>query len=253
MPILIINIEYDGTNYGGWQIQPNAITIQGKIESALFELSGQILNLVGAGRTDAGVHASGMIAHTEINPDFKIPENKIAQALNALLPNDIFIKNVKITDKSFHARFDAIAREYIYSIHTIQSVFKNRYSVFIPYKLNKKILFESARIFIGSHDFTAFSKNNPDTKSHICNVNICEWIEISQFSYTLKIKSDRFVYGMVRSLTGAMIDAARGKKTTNNLRLSLESGIRKHISTIAPPQGLVLEKIYYPKTLAFFD
>ncbi|MFC2131134.1 tRNA pseudouridine(38-40) synthase TruA [Bacteroidota bacterium] len=248
MSIIILKIEYDGTNYGGWQIQPNSVTIQEKIQDAILELTGFQINLVGAGRTDAGVHAQGMIAHAEVKSDLKIPENKIPKALNSLLPDDIRIRKAKITRTPFHARFDAIAREYSYTIHLKESPFLGRFSTLIKYDLDFRLLFESAKIFIGKHDFTTFSKLNPDTKNYHCDIEKSYWEKLED-SWQYHVKADRFVYGMVRSLVGAMIDAARGKRSIEELASAFDESDRNKISPLAPPQGLILEKIYYPKNI----
>ncbi|MFH1052580.1 MAG: tRNA pseudouridine(38-40) synthase TruA [bacterium] len=253
MQTLILKIEYDGTNYGGWQIQPNAPTVQEEIQKAYFSLTGEQINLVGAGRTDAGVHARGMVAHAVLENELKIPQKKIVKAINGNLPLDIRITDAVLTDKKFNARFDAISREYSYSIHLKETPFLNRYSTYIRYKLDIEKLFASAKVFLGKHNFTTFSKLNSDTKNYICTVEKCEWERISDNQYILHIKADRFVYGMVRSLVGAMLDVARGKRSIKDIRESLEQENRELISPIAPPQGLVLEKIYYPEDMSLDD
>lgn len=250
---LVLKIEYDGTNYGGWQIQQNKITIQETIQSAFNKLAGFEINLIGAGRTDAGVHARGMIAHAVLEDSLKIPDTNLPKVINSYLPSDIRILNSKITESKFHARYNAIAREYSYSIHSVDSVLINRFSTLVNYKINNKKIFDSAKLFAGKHDFTAFSKNNPDTKSYICNVEKCKWEQISNEQMRLTIKADRFVYGMVRSIVGAMLDVARGKKSISEIRQALNKAERTDISSLAKPNGLILEKIYYPKDLDFFD
>jgi len=252
MQTLILKIKYDGTNYGGWQIQHNAPSIQEEIQKAFFELTGEKINLIGAGRTDAGVHAAGMVAHTILDKELRIPQKKFVHAINGKLPSDIRITNSVITEKEFNARFDAKAREYSYSIHLEDSPFINRFSTFIKYKLDFEKLFKSSEIFLGKHDFTTFSKLNNDTKNYVCNVKKCKWIRTTENQYIFIIKADRFVYGMVRSLVGAMLDAARGKRTIKNIKKSLAQKNRELCSPLAPPQGLVLEKIFYPKELDFF-
>jgi len=245
MQTLILKIQYDGTNYGGWQIQPNARTIQDEIQKAFLSLTGEEINLIGAGRTDAGVHARGMVAHTALKNELKIPSKKIVKAINGHLPDDIRITDASLTDKKFNARFDAIAREYSYSIHTKESPFLNRFSTFIRYKLDIDKLFASAELFHGKHDFTTFSKLNEDTKNYVCDVEKCEWSGVSECQYILQIKADRFVYGMVRSIVGAMLDVAHGKRSIKDVKNALSQKNRELISPIAPPQGLVLEKVFY--------
>ncbi|MGA2297091.1 MAG: tRNA pseudouridine(38-40) synthase TruA [FCB group bacterium] len=251
METLILKIEYDGTNYAGWQIQPNAVTIQEEIEKALFKICGYRINLIAAGRTDAGVHARGQVAHGIIPEEqkikFSIPDYKISHALNSNLPDDIRIISGRIVPTTFHARYDAIAREYSYSIHTANSVFLRRFSTLIKYKLDYELLKKSSEIFIGIHDFTTFSKNNEEIKNHKCNVEVCKWEQIDENRWFLKIRANRFLYGMVRALVGAMIDIAREKRTIKEIEEALKLCNRELASSFAQPQGLVLEEIFYPE------
>lgn len=247
MKNLVLKIEYDGTNYGGWQIQPNSPTIQQKIEKALNKLTDLYLRVNGAGRTDAGVHGREQAAHCEIDDDFPVPEEKIPKALNTNLPKDIRIEDARIIDFNFHARFDAIAREYTYNIIDKDSVFKNRFAAFFKYPFEPEILYETTEIFVGRHDFTTFSKYNPDYDQYFCNVEYCEWSHPEENLYSLRIKANRFVYGMIRLIAGAMYDAARGKRTIDDLKQVFKKRDRSLASPMAPPQGLILEKIYYPK------
>jgi tRNA pseudouridine38-40 synthase len=252
MTTLILKIEYDGTIYGGWQFQPNAPSVQEEIEKVLTELAGNKIGIVGAGRTDAGVHARGQVAHAKLENKFPIPEKKIPYVLNSKLPDDIRIVDTSIVNYDFHARFDAIAREYSYTITTNQSVFNRFFATLIRYKLDYDLLEKSAQIFVGKHDFTTFSKNNSETKDYICNVKKCKWKQISNDSWRLQIRADRFVYGMVRSVVGAMIDIARGKRTIKEVKQALKDCDRSKSSPLAQAKGLVLEKIIYPSNHRIF-
>ncbi len=243
---IVLLVEYDGTNYAGWQIQPNAITVQEKLNAAIKNILGKDIVTIAAGRTDAGVHSTGQVVHfVHKNNIFPIAQDKIPLAINSLLPSDIRIKDAYITKNEFHARFGAIAREYIYKLSTERSVFNRHYSWQIPYKINKKKLFNSANIFIGKHDFTTFSKLNKNINNYICNVEICQWQEITQNNFELTIKADRFVYGMVRALVGAMIEISRNKRTLEEVSIALQKCNRKYISPLAAACGLTLNKIYY--------
>ncbi len=250
---LILKLEFDGTNYNGWQSQINGNTIQNKIELALYKVFKQKLKLIGAGRTDSGVHSSEFIANTILEKQINIDENKIPIAINSYLPDDIRIIESKLISKNFNARYSAIARQYGYYIHLIPSVFLNRYSTFVKYKLNIDLLLNSAGLFLGEHNFIAFSKKNEDTKNYICKVEQSYWTKIDDYKFKFTIKSDRFVYGMVRAIVGTMIDIARKKKSFDEIQKSFKSCNRENISPLAPPQGLFLEKIYYPKDLDFFN
>ncbi|MBI5326208.1 MAG: tRNA pseudouridine(38-40) synthase TruA [Ignavibacteriae bacterium] len=252
MATLILKIEYDGTNYGGWQIQPNAPSIQEEIEKVLTELVGNKIGIVGAGRTDAGVHARGQVAHAKLGAKFPVPEKKIPYVLSSKLPDDIRIVDAIIVDYDFHARFDAIAREYSYTITTNQTVFNRLFSTLLRYNLDYNLLIKSGQIFLGKNDFTTFSKYNSETRDYTCNVTICKWKKVSDDTYRLQIRADRFVYGMVRSVVGAMIDIGRGKRTIKEVKQALRVCDRSKVSPLAPAKGLVLEKIYYPNKFHIF-
>lgn len=242
-------IEYDGTEFGGWQIQPNAPTIQEKIQNAFLALTGKPCNLIGAGRTDAGVHAAGQVANVLLDDDFPIPDEKIAIALNTKMPDGIRIKKVARVPEDFHARYDAVAREYEYSFHTDDSVFYRNFSTYFKYPIDEDLLFTIANLFIGEHDFTSFSKNNPATKSHVCRVEKCEWQKTDADKYKLTIRANRFVYGMVRSIVGAMLEVAAERKFPTDLIFCLQNPGRENYIKLAPPNGLVLRKVFYKQEI----
>lgn len=252
MQTLILCIEYDGSGYAGWQRQPNALTVQECVERALANITQQKLSAVAAGRTDAGVHARGQVTHTALGGAFPVREEKIRKAINSNLPKDIRVNGAKIFKGKFNARFDAIAREYSYSLTSSDSVFLTHFATFIKYPFDPNILTEAAGVFRGEHDFTTFSKHNPDTARYWCKVEKCEWEKVEAKLWRLHIIADRFVYGMVRALTGAMIDAARKKRSIPELQTALDKSDRSLSSPLAPPQGLVLERIYYPEEIEFF-
>ncbi|MBM2814534.1 MAG: truA [Ignavibacteria bacterium] len=252
MATLGLKIEYDGTDYCGWQRQANSITIQERVEIALEKLINKSISIIGAGRTDSGVHARGQVASALIDDDFPIPENKIKLALNSELPKDIRIIEGKFFNFPFHARFDAVAREYSYTVINKEDVFRRRFSAYYTHKMDEESLFSSAEMFLGKHDFTAFSKKNPDVKNYICKVEICKWEKMDDNSFRLKIKSDRFVYGMVRSLTSVMLGLAAGKLKKKEIQESFMENKRKPIAALMPPSGLILEKVYY-NNIKFLD
>lgn len=246
MKTLVLVLEYDGTNYSGWQIQKNSLSIQQEIESALYILTSKKYNIIAAGRTDAGVHAKGQVVSTIID-DFTVPYDKIIYALNSKLPKAIRVVKSKIINEKFHARFDADYREYEYYITTKFNTFERFYVSFIKYPINQKLLFDSAELFIKKYDFTSFSKFNPDTENPVCNVTKCEWSKLERGKFKLNIKADRFLYGMVRSLAGVMVDIARGKRSAAEACEALQKKDRKYNSPLAPPEGLYFLKAGYPK------
>jgi tRNA pseudouridine38-40 synthase len=244
---LVFSIQYDGTDYAGWQVQPDAITVQGEIQKVLKGFGIDEIPTA-AGRTDAGVHGRNMTAHVGLTDDFRLPIEKTALILNKKLPKDILIKDARIIeDDDFHSRFSAIARQYSYFVHTKPDVFLHRFSTLYTYPVDFEILKKSAEIFRGEHDFSSFSKINPDIKNMICQMETCYWEELEEGKYRLEIKADHFLYGMVRSLVGAMLDCARGKRSLEGLRKALDSKVRNYNSPLAPPNGLFFEKAFYPK------
>jgi tRNA pseudouridine38-40 synthase len=246
-----LKVEYDGTNYSGWQRQPNSNSVQQEIEHALKKLTGHEIQVLGSGRTDAGVHARGQIAHFKTPIEiFSIPEEKIIRAINSRLPKDIRILGHCIPHGDFHCTRDAIYREYSYSVTKTEHVFNRYFTTYYPYPLDEEKLLSSGKFFLGEYDFTSFSKINLSTISYVCNVSVCEW-ECSQYGeYILHIGANRFVYAMVRSIVGAMLEYARGTISENEIVHLLEVPQRNSQlkrTPVAEPQGLVLEKVIYPE------
>lgn len=247
---IALKLQYDGTNYSGWQIQPNAITVQELLDKALLQVFGVKLSSLGSGRTDTGVHARAQVCSVKYEGIPKLPAKKLVKALNQKLPLDIRIIDAAYLAK-FHARYDAIFREYSYSIITKEDVFNNRFCSYVKYPIDFDLLFQSAIIFKQKVDFTTFSKLNPDTINPICNVILSQWEQIDTHHYKYSIRSNHFLYGMVRSIVGTMIDIARSKRTIEEVGVALYSKNRQLNSPLISPKGLVLEKIYYPTELNF--
>ena len=246
---LILRLEYDGTRYAGWQFQENARTVQEVVQNAARAIIGRHLPVVGAGRTDSGVHARGQLAHIALPAPLAIPETKLCVAFNTRLPKDVRVTGGQLLRTRFHARFDACAREYSYIMSRSDSVFCRHFRWFMPFPYDAERLFDSAATFVGKHDFTTFSKRNDDTPKYECEVEICRWKRVDTYTVKLQIKADRFVYGMVRALVGAMLEIARKRRTTDEVARALAARDRTMCSPLAAPEGLTLEKIYYPPEL----
>ncbi len=246
---LLLRLEYDGTRYAGWQHQPHGLTIQAVLEEALKRLTGHSLRAVAAGRTDAGVHARGQVVHIRVPPSWRIPEERIPPALNSLLPEDIRVRRAQLTDRPIHARYDACARAYSYTITRIPSVFGRHFRWYVPFPFDPELLSEAAEVFLGRHDFTTFSKHQPQARSYFCTVFESRWEQLCSGSWRFHIRADRFVYGMVRALVGAMLQVARRRRTVDDLRYALAARDRRYASALAPPHGLVLERVFYPEEL----
>jgi tRNA pseudouridine38-40 synthase len=257
-------VEYDGTDYVGWQWQPNGISVQQRLEEAVSAITGAACTVVGSGRTDAGVHGFGQVAHVDVPASCRIPVEKAARAFNAGLPPDIRIREVRHAPNHFHARFDAVRREYRYRIALQASVFRHQY-VWQPNinaaTFNAAQLQACADVFVGEHDFTTFSKLNTDTERYVCRVERAVWNDIpintrtttgtanDAVLYELSIAADRYVYGMVRSLVGTMMDVALGKRGLDDVADALRSCDRSRNSTLAPACGLTLWRVEYPEPL----
>jgi tRNA pseudouridine38-40 synthase len=246
MQTIILCVEYDGTDYYGWQVQSDRKTIQGELNRAVRKVFGKEWQVIGAGRTDTGVHSSGQIAHFVCDERLKIPRSKVILALNQKLPNNIRIKRLWFTDLEFHSRFDADLREYRYKFSRHPSVFERRFTTFLPYKLDIPLLHKSAEVFLGKHSFFTFSKANSSNGDYVCDIKQCHWQQNDSDSYELTIIADRYVYGMVRALVGAMIDVARHKRTISEIETALNASDRNLQSSLAPAYGLNLHRIYYP-------
>jgi tRNA pseudouridine38-40 synthase len=241
---LIIKFQFDGTDFVGWQMQPGQRSLQGELTKAFELKTGIEYKIIAAGRTDTGVHGISQIATIKID-DFRIPEEKIVPAINTVLPNDIQLLDAQIIDEDYNARFDAISREYNYYITSDYSVFKRRYFAHYKEKLDINLMNEAALSIIGNHDFTTYSKVNNDLNHYGCKLEICQWLQINETDIKLHIKSNRFVYSMVRSLVGTMVDIGSGKLEIDYLKNSLLKKDRSLCSTIAPANGLFFEKAYF--------
>jgi tRNA pseudouridine38-40 synthase len=244
MITLAMVIEYDGTDFSGWQIQPNAPTLQESLQNAWKKITGQNISIMGSGRTDAGVHSFGQVASANIE-QILIPEEKIAFALNSILPNSIKIVKAKYLDFEFHSRFDAVSREYVYYLGWNLNVFNKR----IIAEQNRIIDFnkvsEIAPIFLGKNDFTSLSKNNPDIKNNFCIIEESNWNKIADNIYKYHIKSNHFLYGMVRAIVGVMIDYSAGKISKEKIEYMLQNPKREYNFTFAKPNGLYLNRVNY--------
>ncbi len=240
-----LTIEYDGTDYFGWQRQLNKRTIQEEIEDALYVLTKEKINLIASGRTDSGVHAKKQIANFKTNS--KIPSDKFAYALNSILPKDISIVESVEADINFHARFDAVSKKYRYIIYNskTRTGLYNRYSYHVPYKLDIEKMKEFLQLLEGTHDFIGFMSTNSDVKDTVRTIYKIELIKKENMIF-IDIEGNGFLYNMVRIIVGTAIDIGRGKITDNIVDI-LESKDRKKLGQTATSQGLFLEWVKYSK------
>ncbi len=237
-----LTLEYDGTSFSGWQVQPGRRTVQGVLEERLSELLGEKIAVIGSGRTDAGVHALGQVANFKAVSG--IPLKAFREGLNRLLPRDVAVLRAEEAGERFHARFDAGKRLYRYHIVTARSPVRERFAWFARYDLDFGVLDKTAGKIVGRHDFTSFSSAQAEVESFVVEVNKARW-KRSGDMLTFEIEADRFLHNMVRILVGTMVDMARGKIDPKSFADILRSKDRKKAGRTAPPQGLFLVKVIY--------
>lgn len=235
-------IQYDGTEYAGWQVQNNAVSVQQTIIDAIKVLLKEKVNLIGAGRTDTGVHALGQTANFRTEIDIDVA--KFTYQLNAILPSDISITELTKANPEFHARFDAKKRSYIYLISKQKSPFFKNFSYRYKGELNIANLNLLSKTFLGPHNFTSFSRKNSDTKNKICNIYDIRWKE-SQGMVFFFIEADRFLHGMVRTIVGTLLNANRYGLTAAHILDLFKAEERDLAGEAVPGKGLFLYKVKY--------
>lgn len=241
---ILLKIEYDGTNYAGWQYQKNAKSIQETMEVALKRITDRKARLVSYGRTDAGVHALGHIVN--FKTDSEIPLLKLQRALNNILPKDIVIKEAKEVPPKFHSRFDARSKIYRYAIvngPSPSAIFRN-VTVHISYKLDLALMKKEAKVLIGKHDFKSFQAADRIERSSIRTIKN---LSIKKSGETIKIdvEADGFLYNMVRNIVGTLIDIGRGRFPAGSMARILKAKDRKLAGETAPAKGLFLMEVKY--------
>ncbi|WP_020402346.1 tRNA pseudouridine(38-40) synthase TruA [Gracilimonas tropica] len=244
MPRYKLTIEYDGTDFSGWQIQPNAVTIEETLEKAFSTVLQQDVDLVGQGRTDAGVHARGQVAHVDL-PDHTDLE-KLLPGVNRMVGQKIQVTEIEPVSDDFHARFDAIARQYEYTITTRNIPVMQRYAWALYQPVDKKLLEECAALLKGEIDFAGFSKFNEDNFTTLCEIQLSAF-EFDGEVIRYHIRANRFLRNMVRRLVGTMVHVAQGKKSINDFQKKLQKPAFKIPTHTAPAKGLILEKTFYKK------
>lgn len=243
---MLATVSYDGTNYAGYQIQPNAVTIQEKIEQALCQIhKGKEIRITASGRTDAGVHAIGQTFH--FDTDLMIPEQNWKRALNAALPNDIYIKAIHQVADHFHARFDVKAKEYQYVVLNAgdQNIFKRNYSLHVHEPLDLNKMQQACQYIEGEHDFTAFSAANSGVKGSKVRTIYHASCEQTEECYLFTFEGSGFLYNMVRILVGTVLEVGKGQRSPDDLVDIINSKDRSNAGKTVAPQGLFLKKVRY--------
>jgi tRNA pseudouridine38-40 synthase len=237
-------LEYDGTNYHGWQCQPNAITLQEVVQGRVERILDHPVKIYASGRTDAGVHAFGQVIN--FFTEKAIDLSSFAKGLNSLLPGDIRVKNAREVEESFHARYSAKSKSYVYCIVNARhhSPFNLRYSWHVPYPVNVRLMNESIKEISGVHDFSSFKKKNEIYKRHEREVLRAGVRRKGEFIYIF-IEATGFLRYMVRNIVGTLVLVGEGKISKEDFTAILQSHDRVNAGPTAPPQGLFLRKIKY--------
>lgn len=235
--------SYDGTNYHGWQLQPNGKTVQAELQRTLSLLLREEIRVTGAGRTDTGVHARQMAAHFDTNVIFE--PDILVKKLNGVLPSDISVEKVEKVSEELHARFSATARTYHYYIHIKKNPFRRHHSLETHYKLNFSLMNEAACILMEYEDFSAFCKAGSDVRTTICHVKVAQWRQTSDDTWYFEITANRFLRNMVRAVVGTLIEVGRGRMSVDEFREVIEGGRRAQAGESMPAHALFLEKIEY--------
>ncbi len=241
-----IELSYNGKAYHGWQNQPNAITVQEVVETGLTTLLGLPISIMGAGRTDAGVHATQMFAHFDTDAVFDA--TTLIFKLNSFLPDDIAIRDVFKVKPDVHARFHALSRSYLYRVALKKNVFTFDNSLYVKHALDVDKMNEATKILFEYKDFQCFSKTHTEVKTYNCDIMHAEWI-FKKDELHFVIKANRFLRNMVRSIVGTMINIGLGKIEVDELHNIIKSKNRSESGFSVPAHGLYLTHIEYPKDI----
>jgi tRNA pseudouridine38-40 synthase len=241
----IIEVSYVGTSYHGWQIQPNANTIQEEIEKAISLVLGEKTPINGSSRTDVGVHARQQFAHFE-SDNLRIDAKKTTNRLNKLLPKDIAVKNINKVFPEQHTRFDALSRKYIYRITRHKNPFESNISALYPQDFNMELMNSAAELLLKYENFKSFCKVKTEVKTYFCKIEEATWIQNGEV-LEFHIKANRFLRGMVRAIVGSLLDVGKGKITITEFEQIILAQDRTKAGNAAKAEGLTLEEVNYPE------
>ena len=238
-----ITFSYDGTAYHGWQIQPHSVTVQEELQKALSTLMRKPMEVVGAGRTDTGVHACKMIAH--FDHDEEVDCSQLVYKLNKLLPRDIAVQHVEPVANDMHARFSAKSRTYHYYVHLDKNPFLRSYSWQVYGNPDFELMNRAARVLMEYKDFTSFSKVNTDTKTNDCTITEARWDRVGEDQWRFTVTANRFLRNMVRAIVGTLMEVGRGRMTIDQLRSVIEAKDRCRAGDSVPGNALFLVEVLY--------
>jgi len=246
---LQLTVQYDGSAFHGWQVQPGQRTIQGALQETLARLADRPCTVVGSGRTDTGVHATGQVASVDMPADWT-PE-QLRRALNSTLPDDLWIQIVRAVTSDFHPRYDALTRTYTYSVGSSPqsaSPFQRRWCWALCEQLDRSLLAEAAAHLPGEHSFEAFSKAGQPERGDRCRISAATWSDW-ELGARFTVSADRYLHHMVRYLVGTMVDVARNRRPLGDVLRLLDNDPDMTTSPPAPPEGLFLSHVEYPETV----
>lgn len=241
-----MDLTYNGSGYHGWQKQPNVLSVQEIVESRLSTALQETIGVMGAGRTDTGVHAKQLIVHFDYSS--AIDEKQLAFKLNTMLPKDIAVNEIYAVTQKAHARFDALSREYHYYVATKKDPFIEGFSYYIKKKIDVEVMNQAAKRLLGRHDFKCFSKVKTEVKTYYCTIEHAFWKEKGD-RLVFSIKADRFLRNMVRAIVGTLLDLGVQKITMKEFEEILSSRNRSRAGKSVDAKGLFLTKIEYPKEI----
>ena len=246
-----LRLSYDGSSFCGWQIQNNATSLQGTIESAISTILGKSIQITGAGRTDTGVNAINYVAHFDLPSEMSLDAEQLCYKLNAMLPREIIIHEISEVSEEFHARFDARNREYHYFIHFRKDPFCEKFSYRMRYPLDMEAMNKAAQLLLGEHDFSCFEKVGGNNATSICTITEAGWstykpthVELMGAPYcegdyiVFRIRANRFLRNMVRAIVGSLIEVGRGKKDPSWISDLIASGSRSAAGQSVPGNAL---------------
>ena len=245
MPRYFLEISYDGTEYHGWQNQPNGTAVQEVIEEKLATLFRQPIEITGSGRTDAGVHAMRQYAHFDC-AELPYSKEELAYKLNRVLPVDISIRAIHPVIETAHARFDATLRSYHYHISFIKDPFRYKYRYTLWQPLDVSLMQQAANMLYEYQDFASFCKYHHNAKTTLCKIQKAAWVE-SPGNLNFIISADRFLRNMVRAIVGTMVELGKGQITLEEFRRIIETKDRKAAGFSSPASGLFLAEVQYPE------
>jgi tRNA pseudouridine38-40 synthase len=237
-----LDISYRGANYHGWQIQENAVTVQGVLEKALSNVLGAKIDILGSGRTDTGVHAASQIIHLDSPKEFT---KDLIFRINGYLPKDICIKSARLVRKDAHARFDATSRAYVYRITLVRNPFEIGLAYYFYPPINMDAMNQAAALLVEYEDFESFSKVHTDVSNFNCTIHHAYWEQEGNMLY-FHIKANRFLRGMVRTIVGTLLEVGKGRMTMDEFVAIILAKDRKRAGISAPADALYLSEIEYP-------